>query len=397
MKKTLALQGGRPVRSRFLGFHRPWFDKREEQAVLQVLRSGWVTRGPKTNEFERRFGRFVQSKYSLGLNSCTAALHLGMIGAGVGKGDEVITSPMGFAASANTIVELGAKPVFVDVEPDTLNIDPDKIKSKITRRTKAILPIDFAGSPCQMSSIKKIARRYGVWVIEDAAHGLGALHRGKRIGSMADVTAFSFYATKNITTGEGGMLTTPHKKLMDRIKPLSLHGISRDAWSRDSVKGYQHWNIIAPGYKYNMFDLQAALGLEQLKKLGNFLKKRKQIVQIYNKAFKQIPEIRLLKPHPGDRPAYHLYVITVKTENLNAKRDTILHAIEAENIGVGVHFRAIHLHPFYKKLFGFKKGRLPNAEYASERVISLPLYPSLTRSDVRDVIGAVIKVIKAYR
>lgn len=396
-KNSLALYGGKPVRKTFLQFHRASTDKREERAVAKVLKSGWLTRGPATERFEKAFSRYVGSRYALGLNSCTAALHLALKGLGIRDGSEVITSPIGFAASANVIVHERAVPIFVDVEPDTLNIDVQALASAIRKRTRAVMPVDFAGHPCKIGRIMRLTRRYGIHCIEDAAHSLGARYKGRRIGSIADLTAFSFYATKNITTGEGGMLTSDNRKLLEAIRPLSLHGISRDAWNRYGLEGYRHWNIVIPGYKYNMFDLQGALGIEQLRKAAGFLKRRKECVKMYNRAFDEVPEITTLSTRPYARNAYHLYVILVKTEWLKATRDTILSAIQAENIGVGVHFRAIHLHPFYKKRFGFKRGLCPNAEYASDRVISLPLYPSLTDRDCGDVIRAVTKVISHFR
>ena len=397
MKNRLALYGGRPVRSRFLRFHRSTTDKEEEKAVVDVLRSGWLTRGPATERFENAFSKYVRSRYALALNSCTAALHLALAGTGIKSGEEVITTPTGFASSANVIVHQGAKPVFVDVEEDTLNMDPERIESKINKKTRAILPVDFAGHPCEIERINRIARKYGLVTIEDAAHSLGAEFKGKKVGPLMDLTAFSFYATKNITTGEGGMLTTNNKRLIEKVRPLSLHGISRDAWDRYGLKGYRHWNIEVPGYKYNMFDLQAALGIEQLKKIDKFWEKRFKCVQVYNKAFGGISEISTLSSKRYVKNAHHLYVIILKTELLKTDRDTILNAIQAENIGVGVHFRAIHLHPYYKKRFKFKRGMFPNAEYSSDRVISLPLYPSLTNSDLRDVISAVKKVIAFFR
>jgi dTDP-4-amino-4,6-dideoxygalactose transaminase len=316
---------------------------------------------------------------------------------GVGEGDEVITTPITFPATANVIVHQRARPVFADVDPETLNIDPDKIEEKITPKTKAIIPVHFAGHPCEMDKISEIARRYNLKVIEDAAHTIEAEYHGRKVGTLGDAAAFSFYATKNITTGEGGMLTTNDTEVADKVTILRLHGISRDAWKRYGFEGYKHWDTLYPGYKYNMFDLQAALGIQQLKKTDKFLQIRRKYVDMYDKAFKNIPEIKILGRKENIKHSHYLYVILVKSELLTADRDTIMNAIQAENIGIGIHFRALHLQTYYKNTYGFKLGDFPNAEYASDRVISLPLYPAMTEEDVADVIAAVKKVIARYR
>ncbi|MDI6751578.1 MAG: DegT/DnrJ/EryC1/StrS family aminotransferase [bacterium] len=380
----------------YLLFHQPWLGKEEEREIVDTLRSGWITTGPKTKKFEQEFARYTKAKYALGLNSCTAALHLSLIAAGVKEGDEVITTPITFASTANVIIHQGAKPVFVDVEPDTLNIDPERIEERITKKTKAIIPVHFAGYPADMDRIIEIAQRHNLVVIEDAAHSIEAEYKGKKIGSIGDMTCFSFYATKNITTGEGGMLTTNNREWAEKISMLSLHGISRDAWKRYGKDGYKHWDIIYPGYKYNMFDLQAALGLAQLKKIEEFWQTRKKYTQIYREAFEDIPQIQVLSERGDIRHSYHLFVIIVKTEELRADRDTIMNEIQREGVGIGIHFRAVHLHPYYRETFGFKKGMLPNAEYAGERVISLPLYPRMSKEDVQGVISVVKGVIERF-
>ena len=399
MRKTLAINGGKPVREDFLPFHQPRLGKEEQEELIKTLRSGWLTRGPKVEKFEHEFAKYVKSRYAIGLNSCTAALHLALVSLEISKGDEVITTPFTFAATANVIVHVGAIPVFVDIDPTTLNIDVNNIESKITSRTKAILPVHFAGQPCNMDGIMRIAKRHNLVVIEDAAHAIESVYKGKKIGSIGLMTAFSFYATKNITTAEGGMLTTNSEKLMQKVQILSLHGISADAWKRYGREGYKHWDIIYPGYKYNMTDVQASFGLHQLKKIDSFWKVRRRLVKIYDQAFKSFPGILTLKRNSSKncKDALHLYVIIVQTEQLNADRDRILNAIQAENIGVGVHYRAVHLHPYYQKTFDFKAGSYPNAEYASDRVISLPLYPAMKKKDIYDVIVAVKKVIGALK
>lgn len=393
----LALYGGNAVRQRFLPFHQPSLSLEEEQAVVETLRSGWVTTGPKTKEFELEVADYVGADHAVGLNSCTAALHLALEVVGVGEGDEVITSPTTFAATANVIVHRRARPVFVDVEPETLNLDPSLIEAACSSRTRAILPVHFAGHPCEMDEIRAVARRLNLSIVEDAAHALGASYRGAKIGGGDAVSAFSFYATKNITTGEGGMLTLKDKELADRVRVLGLHGISRDAWKRYGLEGYAHWDIIEAGYKYNMFDLQAALGLHQLKKLDGFMARRREIYQRYLGALSSMDTVDYLEIRAHVDHAYHLFVIMIRPEALSADRDTIMNAIQAENVGIGIHFRAVHLHPYYRKNFGFSPGLCPVAERASDRVISIPFHPALTDHDVEDVIATVRKVLNAFK
>lgn len=377
----------------FLMFHRPSLDHEEEQSVLEALRSGWLTTGPKTKAFEREFADYVGAPYAVGVNSCTAALHIALIAAGVQPGDEVITSPITFASTANVIVHAGAKPVFVDVEPDTLNMDVSQLESAITERTRAIIPVHFAGHPCDMDPILDIANRHSLTVIEDAAHAIESAYKGRKIGSLSPMTAFSFYATKNITTGEGGMITCQDAGLAEQLAVLSLHGISKDAWKRYTAAGYQHWDIIAPGFKYNMFDLQAAIGLCQLRKVERFWQRRKQISQIYDQAFGELEEICILSCKPYARSAYHLYTLQIQPERAGLMRDEMLDALQQRGIGVGVHFRAVHLHPYYREAFGFRRGMFPIAEQASDQILSIPLYPAMTDEDVQRVVSTVKAII----
>jgi dTDP-4-amino-4,6-dideoxygalactose transaminase len=394
---TPAIAGGPPVRSSFLPFHQPLIGVEDEQAVLETLRSGWLTTGPKAKRFEQELAASVGAKHAVALNSCTAALHLALETAGVGHGDQVITSPITFASTANVIVHRGATPVFVDVEPDTLNIDVARVEAALTPRTKAIIPVDFAGHPCDLDAIMALARRHRLVVIEDAAHAIGAEYRGRKVGAIADMTAFSFYATKNITSAEGGALTTDNENWAERVGIMALHGISRDAWKRDGVEGYQHWDIIGPGYKYNMPDLAGALVLSQLQKLEAFQARRGVLKARMDAMLREMPEIALPVERPDVVHAYHLYPIVLRTERLMADRDTIMQAIQKENIGIGVHFRAVHLHPYYAETFGFRRGMFTNAEHYSDRTISLPLYPKMTDRDADDVLEAVRKVVAYYR
>ena len=396
-RETLAVEGGAPVRSSFLPYHQPLIDADDERAVVDTLRSGWLTTGPRTKGFEKDLAAYTGASHCVAVNSCTAALHLGLEAVGVGGGDEVITSPITFASTANVIVHQGARPVFVDVEPDTLNIDAGAIDAAITSKTRALIPVDFAGQPVDLDAVMAIGRRRGLPVIEDAAHSIGAEYKGRRVGGIADITCFSFYATKNITSGEGGALTTNRQEWADRISVMALHGISRDAWKRYGTEGYRHWDIIAPGYKYNMFDLQAALVRSQFDKMEAFHARRLALKAKLDGGLRDIPEIGRLAERPWSKHAQHLYPVVVKTEMLTADRDTVMNAIQAENIGIGVHFRAVHLHPYYVDTFGFRRGMFPNAEYYSDRTISLPLYPRMTDADADDVVAAVRKVISYYR
>ncbi len=394
----LAVDGGPPVRAQFLPYHQPLLGAEEEASVLETIRSGWMTTGPKTKLFERQIADYVGAQHCIAVNSCTAALHLGLEAVGVGAGDEVITSPITFAATANVIVHRGATPVFADVEPDTINMDPASFEAAITPKTKAVIPVHLFGQACDMDAINAIARRHGVAVIEDAAHAIGTEYKGRRVGGSGNLTAFSFYATKNITSGgEGGALTTDDADLAEKLAIMSRHGISKDAWKRYSSSGYQHWDIIYPGYKYNMFDLQASIAIPQLARIDAFWKRRVELKALYDAAFPGIPEIQLPVERPYGAHAYHLYPIIVRTEALTTDRDGIMNAIQAENIGVGVHFRAVHLHPYYMAAWHCGRGMFPHAEYYSDRTISLPLYPKMTDTDAHDVVAVVRKVIAAYR
>jgi dTDP-4-amino-4,6-dideoxygalactose transaminase len=395
--EQLAIDGGTPVRTVRLPLHRPWIDDAAERNVVDTLRSGWLTTGARTRQFERDLAAYVGAAHCVAVNSCTAALHLALDAAGVGAGDEVVTTPMTFAATANVICHRGARPVFVDIEADTANIDATQIAAAMTPRTRALMPVDFAGHPPDMDAIMAIGRSRGVPVIEDAAHSVGAAYKGRRIGSVADITAFSFYATKNITSGEGGALVTNNAAWAERAAIMSLHGISRDAWKRYSAPGYQHWDIIAPGFKYNMFDVQAALLLAQFRQIDRFRERRREITLRLRRELADIPELSPLGERPDVTSAYHLFPLVFRTERLTADRDTIVRALEGENIGIGIHYRAVHLHPYYRDTFGLRRGMFPRAEYYSDRTISLPFFPAMTDADVDDVVHAVRKVVARYR
>ncbi len=383
-----------PVRDSFLVFGQPLIGEEEIQEVVDTLRSGWLGTGPKVHKFEDDFKKYIGCKHAIALNSCTAGLFLALEVIGIKPEDEVITTPMTFAATANVIIHHSAKPVFVDIERDTMNIDPDKIESAITPKTKAIIPVHFAGRPCKMDEIMDIARCHNIWVIEDAAHATEAWYKDKKIGNIGDITVFSFYVTKNLVTGEGGMITTNNDDWAEEIRIKSLHGISKDAWKRYSAEGFQPYEVIYPGYKFNMMDIQAALGIHQLSRIEENLKVRERYWEKYNSAFADISEL-ILPIEDNNRHARHLYTILIKPEMLKIDRNQFISALKTENIGTGIHFSALHLHKYYREKFGYKRGDFPNSEFVSDRTISLPLSAKLKDEDVNDVITAVKKIIKA--
>lgn len=385
------------ARKKFVPFHRPWLGAAEQREVLATLRSGWLTTGARVRAFERAVAEYVGCKHAVAVSSGTAALHVALAALEVGQGDEVVTTPLTFASTANVIALLGAKPIFADVEPQTLNLDPQAIESRISPRTKAILPVHLYGQPCEMEEILKLAQEHHVAVVEDAAHAIGAAYRGKRVGNFGDLTCFSFYATKNITTGEGGMITTDRDDLAERARLLSLHGITADSWQRHGDGGFVHWDILLPGYKYNMTDIQAALGLHQFGRIATFWRRRKRWVEIYNEAFREMEEIQPVAEKGNVIHAHHLYPVLVKTEALPVGRDAVLQALKEAGVGVGVHFRALHLLSFYRETYGFKPGDFPRAEYAADRLISLPLYPKMTEEDVRWVIRKVKEIVRGVK
>jgi len=384
------------MREKFLVFGSPKIEEEEIREVEQCLRSGWISTGPRVGKFQEMFREYTGSKHALALNSCTAGLHLSMIAAGLGPGDEVITTPMTFAATANSIIHTGAKPVFVDIELPSMNINPELIEEKITARTKAIIPVHFCGKPCNMDAIMQIASKHNLVVIEDAAHALESEYKGRKIGTIADITVFSFYVTKNLVTGEGGMITTENDEYAEKVETYGLHGMSRGAWKRYSDEGFKHYQVVFPGFKYNMMDLQASLGIHQLKRIEQYLKRREEIWARYDEAFKNLPVETPALPDPDTKHGRHLYTLLLKTEELTADRDSIQQALHKQNIGTGIHFIALHLHPYYRDTFGCRRKDFPKALYVSERTISLPLSAKLTDVDVNDVIDAVSLVLNRF-
>jgi len=382
---------GTARRSTFLPFSPPSITQAEIDAVVDTLRSDWITTGPKTSQFEQAFAAYLGVESALGLNSCTAGLHLALATLGIGPGDEVITTPMTFCSSVNVIEHVGATPVLADVEPDTLTLDPARVAEAITPRTKAILPVHYAGHPADMQPLLDLARAHGLYVIEDAAHALPAAYRGQKVGTIGDFTAFSFYATKNLTTGEGGMLTGSPERI-ERARMLALHGMNRDAWKRYSAEGSWYYEVVAPGFKYNMTDIQAAIGLVQLERLEAMQARRRQIVAQYQAAFSQIEALQTPVERAGVDHAWHLYVLRLNLDRLKIDRARFIEELKARNIGTSVHFIPIHLHPYYVEKYGWPPEAFPVAYREYQRVLSLPLNATLTDEDVQDVIRAVVDV-----
>ena len=393
--KKLALEGGTPVRQpeEFLVFGAPLIEQPEIDEVVGCMRRRWIGTGPKVSQFEKEFANFKNAQQAVALGSCTSALHLAMLALGIGPGHEVITTPMTFCATINAIIHCGATPILADCDRYSMNIIPEEIEKKVTAKTKAILPVHFAGRCCDMDSIMEIARSYDLFVIEDCAHAIESKYKGKTTGTIGDIGCFSFYVTKNVITGEGGMIITNNERVSEKIKILGLHGMSHDAWKRFSDEGYKHYQVIHAGFKYNMTDIQAAIGIHQLKRIDKYWKLRRRIWEQYNGAFKDLPCVIPADPEPDTRHAYHLYTPLLDVVRLGKSRDWILGALSAENIGVGVHYLPVHYHPYYRKTFGWQKGDFPNAEWIGERTLSLPISPGLDKKDIEDVIVAFRKVM----
>jgi dTDP-4-amino-4,6-dideoxygalactose transaminase len=362
----------------FIAYNQPLIEEDEIKEVIDTLESGWLTMGPKTIEFERLIAEYIGCKNAIAVDSCTAALHLSLIAMGIKPGDEIITSPYTFASTGNVIVHSGAKPVFADIKQDTYNIDPEKIQEAITTKTRAIIPVHYAGQPCDMGAITDIAEDNNLFMVEDGAHAIGSEYENKKIGTFGKATCFSFYVTKNITTGEGGAITTDDDELADKLRMLRLHGISRDAWERYSEKGNWYYEIQECGYKYNISDIHAALGIHQIKKLDKFINIRRKYAKIYREFLCSNEKIILPYEMPNISHVYHLYPILLKYYS----RNKFIDEMRAKGIGCSVHFIPLHLHPFYKKTFGFKKGDFPVAEWVYDNEVSLPLYPKLCNDDL---------------
>jgi perosamine synthetase len=393
MVERLAIHGGKPVRSTMLPYGRQHIDDADIAAVVDVLKSDWLTTGPKVAEFERAFAEFVGAEHAVAVSNGTAALHAAMFALGIGPGDEVIVPPMTFAASANCVVYQGGIPVFADVEPDTLLLDPAQVKAKITPRTRAIISVDYAGQPCDYDALRAIAERHGLALLADACHSLGGTYNGRRVGTLADLSAFSFHPVKHITTGEGGMITTHSASLAPRLRRFRTHGINSDSHIREQ-QGSWFYEMVELGYNYRMTDIQSALGRSQLKKLPHFLGHRRMLARLYYEKLSDIEWLQL--PQPGDSSAWHLYVVRLKEGQLRANRAEVYAALRAENVGVNVHYIPVHLHPYYQQRFGYKPGDFPVAETAYAQAITLPLHHMMSGDDVDSVVKALWKIGDYY-
>lgn len=395
VKCKLALHGGKPVRENFLQYGRQWLDEEDIQAVADVLRGNYLTTGPTIAAFEREIAKYVGARHAVAFANGTAALHGACFAAGIGQQDEVITSPLTFAASANCILYQGGTPVFADINTQTYNIEPHAIDTLVTEKTKAIIPVDFSGLPADIDGIKKIAKKYNLIVIEDAAHALGATFKGEKVGSLADMTMFSFHPVKHITTGEGGVITTNDEAHYHTLLQFRNHGIVKDVSKLINNHGLWYYEMQSLGYNYRITDIQAALGISQLKKLTHFIKIRQDYAEYYNSAFRDIEEISCPAETVNLFSSWHLYIIRLNLEKLTAGRKEIFHALVKENIGVNVHYIPVYYHPYYQKL-GYAKGLCPNAEKVYEEIITLPLFPAMSRQDLDDVTCAVKKVVSHY-
>jgi len=384
------------MRKKFLQFHIPEIDNRELSNVQDALNSCWITTGPKTKEFEKLFANAVHADHAVAVNSCTAAMHLALEAIGVQAGDEVITSPYTFASSAEVIRYFDAVPVFADIKANNFNIDPECIQSSITNKTKAIIPVHIGGLAADLDAVNQIAQKHNLHVIEDAAHAFPSKYNHKIIGSISDFTCFSFYATKPITTAEGGMICTNNKEWAERCRIMSLHGISKDAWKRYTAEGSWYYEIIEPGYKYNMTDIAAAVGLAQLKKADRMWKRRKRIAAQYNTAFKEYKELQIPHDDPRHQHSWHLYMLRLHLNAMKIDRAQFIKELNARHIGVSVHFIPLHIHPYYKQKYGYKAEDFPIAYQEYQREVSLPIYSKMTDQDIQDVIDAVADIVKKF-
>lgn len=381
-------------RQDFLVFGSPRIEKPEIDEVLRTLESGWLGTGPKVAEFERAFASYKGADHAAALNSCTAALHLSVLAAGIGPGNEVITTPMTFCATVNAIIHAGATPVLADVDARTMNIDPASIRQKITERSRAIVVVHFAGRPCEMDAISEIARKHELSIIEDCAHAIEAEYRGQKVGTIGDYGCFSFYVTKNIVTGEGGMVIARKSEDIGRIKVLGLHGMSKDAWKRFGDEGFKHYEVVEAGFKYNMMDLQAAIGIHQLKRIDSYWRRRRAVWDRYQAAFINLPVILPAEPETNTRHSYHLFTLLIDEATTGVSRDKFLNEMTRRKIGVGVHYVSLPEHPYYKRRYGWKPEDYPNAMRVGRQTVSIPISAKLSDRDVDDVISAVQEILR---
>jgi dTDP-4-amino-4,6-dideoxygalactose transaminase len=378
-------------------FHRAPVGDEEAQAVSEVIRSGWLTMGPKTFEFEKEFARYVGSQDAIAVSTGTAALHLSLEAAGVQAGDEVLLPTTTFTATAEAVTYVGARPVLVDIDPVAMNIDIEDAARRITPKTKAIIPVHLAGQPCEMDAIQALARVHNLRVIEDAAHALPSEYRGKRVGQISEFTCFSFYATKTLTTGEGGMITTNNSEAGERIRLMRLHGIERDAWKRYRGDGSWHYEVLEAGFKYNLTDFQSAIGLVQLAKCDAMRQARDRIAQLYSNAFSSYEELVIPAVHPDRSTSWHLYILRLRLDRLNVERNGFIMGLHRRGIACSVHFIPLHLQPYYRRAYGYQPGDFPHAEREYHSCISLPIYPGMTEVEISHVISAVLNTAAEFR
>lgn len=393
---SLAILGDRPIRNTYLSYGKQSIDEADIQAVTSILRGDYLTTGPSVKVFEEAVAQYVGARYAVAVSNGTAALHVAMFGCGIEAGDEVLVTPITFAASSNAILYMGAVPVFVDIDEKTYNIDIKDLESKITSKTRAIVPVDFTGQPVDLDEIRVIAKKYNLKIIEDGAHSLGSEYKGYKVGTFADATTFSFHPVKPITTGEGGIITTNNKEIYERMMRFRSHGITREeeffVHKEEGPWFYEQHDL---GFNYRLTDIQAALGFSQLKKIDTFIERRREIVNRYNEAFSKVPQLILPHEKEDRKSGWHIYVIRLVLDEIRATRKQIVEALIAENIGVNVHYIPVYYHPYYEKL-GYKRGICPVAEDVYEGIITLPLFPGMTEEDVQDVINAVRNVINYY-
>lgn len=386
-----------PVKELKVPFHSADVGEAEAQAAADVIRSGWLTMGARTIEFEQRFADYVGAKHAIAVNSCTAALHLALEAIHLKAGDEVLLPTTTFTATGEVVAYFGARPVLVDVAPDTLLMDVEDMESRITSKTRAIIPVHYGGQPCDMDEILALAAKHSLHVIEDAAHSLPASYKGRPVGAISELTAFSFYATKTLSTGEGGMITTGNDDLAARMRIMRLHGIGRDAWKRYSAEGSWYYEVLDAGFKYNLTDIAAAIGLVQLGKCDDMSAQRAIVAARYNKAFSAIPELEVPCVKSDRHTAWHLYPLRLNLAQLNIDRNRFIEALKEAGVATSVHFIPLHLHPYYQSAYGYKRGHLPNAEQQYERYFSLPIYPRMSDEQIEHVVDAVTQIVRANR
>jgi perosamine synthetase len=397
MNEKLAIKGGKPIRKKFLPYGHQNITDKDIKAVVEVLKSDFITQGPKIAEFEKIVAKYCNSKYAVAFSSGTAALHAATFASDIKPGDEAITTPITFVASSNCILYQGGKVKFADIKKDTYNIDPDKIKKQITSKTKAIIPVDYTGQPCDIDEINKIAEENSLIVIEDASHAIGAEYKDKKIGNLTDISVFSFHPVKHVTTGEGGMVLTNDRSIYEKLQQFRTHGITKNPKKMKKNEGDWYYEMQYLGYNYRITDFQCVLGISQFQQIDENIRKRREIAKKYNEAFQEIEEVITPFEKSDVKSAYHLYMIQLKLERINATRKQIFDALRAENIGVHVHYIPVHLHLYYMQQFGFKKGDFPIAEKYYEQCLTIPVFPQMTKEDVHDVIFAVKKVMNYYR